>query len=587
MQRALRMSLFALPALIVGTSMESSVLLELHVIDSRRAGSSGSFDVLFLPILNMWEPLKPATGNLARNTWHAQKFQRSGDPPTSLALRAHGKDGLGIDKIKVNGVEIRSNLPRWLDSPCEVIANATSIPCATQCTWMLPQLTTTRSTTTFSATTATLTETSVTATMTSTSATSSTATLTETSLTATMTSTSATSSKTISTTATTMPTITGTMTKSLAIMTDMIETRSYTEEAVSQQGSIAEEIHRALVPQLFYDEFTAVMDLRANHARIAGGFNISDLTTKVAHTVGDFVGLHAPSSVHCQIDVRGNNSAKAILVFRIFPQSPVPAVDIRAILVDREKTDELNKLLAGIYPNLQASEQVHNSEFVDSANEHPQCDVGSFLCCIRLVVHSIVANAGVIESYRDNFVWSMILILFLILISAQTGLARILGKCGRHASEYGMGETQRRRLVMALFALGALSEAGLSVFMSIEKYRWVASSRAVGEPPPSPLPMVTEAAIVGLLPIGFLLVFICLVNSSSAEDIPAGVELHLEGEMDRRCSHDDRSDDGRVWRPVTPLESLIRRSYLLAAWKVGVRISSRTRLSFGCQCMTF
>eukprot|EP00928_Gymnodinium_smaydae_P041719 TRINITY_DN28192_c0_g2_i1.p1 TRINITY_DN28192_c0_g2~~TRINITY_DN28192_c0_g2_i1.p1 ORF type:complete len:941 (-),score=150.22 TRINITY_DN28192_c0_g2_i1:110-2932(-) len=469
--------------------------------------------------------------------------------PDTLEIRALGPVGLLLTDVTLNGAQVKSKLPRWIDKPCALTKSEIFV-CCTVCRWTIEP----------DVTTVTLTSTSTTFTSTTVTSSSTTASSTSTTL-AVVTSSTTPSTTTSTATSTTLSTTTSTTTSSTSSTTTSRKNESFLEWSSMEAREVEdfsfpglEQATEAATPNAFYSEFGATLSLDTN-----GDLSLSDgesekYQKEIAARLADYLNVTPPSVRVLSMRPTSEETPHILaleLTIRVPDYDNVNVNDAEAVrnfLSDDKHLQNLN----AVFSSIGLGNETHASSF--------GCAPGALFCCIGVVVSEVLVNAGVVEPYKNYFALSIVLV-FILALTAGT------------APRGGADVVTRR-----LFFVGTAFQATFLSLKSVSKYEMVRNHCAHGERdlvcPPSPWPCVFEVLVFGVLYEAAALYFLrwwSLRAASATFMKRANVEVEHAGDEAMTASPSLLGDDQRHRSPelpVAPVESLLRRNPLFSCWHV-------------------
>jgi len=270
------------------------------------------------------------------------------------------------------------------------------------------------------------------------------------------------------------------------------------------------------MPDPFYDVVTSSMELRIVVSNPSFTKEImAELLSGVATALGNLTGLPPPELdrvVFLHNDNVGSSSRGDVRVFWNFRvRFNVNRSKLTELLQNAESLARLNVLLStgnrggtrqrrlGLFDNITRAEKAClDAEGLDFGDK--------FVCCERLLVYSLIKNAGVFVPYERCFPFAMTFLCCLAGIQAM--VARI--PCFADARE-----KQRIFFVAATFFASHTLVGLLTAIQSMDKFRMLAehclaaTGVATESCPPSPAAMLLEISFCAFIPIIATGTFLC------------------------------------------------------------------------------
>lgn len=291
------------------------------------------------------------------------------------------------------------------------------------------------------------------------------------------------------------------------------------------------------LPDPFYSTLSAEVDLRA-------AIKVdSSMVPAIQGILGELLDIKPPSTIHCTVgpqDEEGRVTSRGEV--RLSSGSNMTVAALRDILEQPETLTAISAKLEQLVASRRLGIDL-GSEAASAANA-TLCQVGALICCERLTVLAIVANAGIFIPYKSYFTIAMILCLLVAFVAA---LACLRARALKHPDR----EALRVSFVTPLLIIGVVTNSCLLAFKSYEKY-FMLVDHCEKDPsdmcPPSKGTPVMETVIFAGLNLALLFVFLCWWNPR----LPGRREV--AGPLQQAT--------------LMPLESVLRRSALLAALEV-------------------
>jgi len=309
-------------------------------------------------------------------------------------------------------------------------------------------------------------------------------------------------------------------------------------------------MRRAAVPQAFYNEMEAVLTLRTNWSASREVTEIWSLEARVESIIADFVGLGVPpNAIICTLIRDSDLKARAVLRFRVSSRSERSIFQVRDVLKDDALRGRMNDLLGAL--------GAEEGALVSVETSLTHCGVGALFCCVSVVVYDIVHNAGVLSSYKDMFLMAFVLgVIFLIVLCWDLHWLPVVTQARRLSAEEARGH-----LVVPLLLTGSVFQAVVMTLGCLHKYHMM--RRACREPAEFPMELVQDCPPVLWWALSEVFVF----GISNLIVFAIGY-CAWRREWKADCESEDAALTDQAWRPVMPLESLLRRSHLLGFLEV-------------------